>query len=130
MVPDRDQQTFAIIGAAMEVHTHLGPGLPESAYSGALAVEFNLRGIPFVTEAPCPVTYKGRRLPGNHRADFVCFDRVVVEVKARTVVGPSEHAQILSYLAACGRKVGLLLNFGGAKLDYRRFVLGEPDTHT
>ncbi len=128
MIPDRDPQTFAIIGAAMEVHSHLGPGLPESSYGGGMAIELQLRGIPFVTEVPCPVSYKGRRLPGHHRADFVCFDRVVVEIKAKSMVGPAEHAQVLSYLAASGRKVGLLLNFGGAKLSYHRFVNGtEPE---
>ena len=130
MIPERDGETFAIIRAAMEVHRQLGPGLPESAYCAALAIEFNLREISFVTEAPCPVVYKGQRLPGNHRADFICFDRVVVEAKARTTVGPAEHAQVLTYLAASGRTIGLLLNFGSARLDYRRFVMGEPDIHS
>jgi GxxExxY protein len=127
-LPGRDQQTFAIIGAAMEVHGLLGPGLPETAYCGALVIEFGLRDIPFFTEVPCPVVYKGRKLPGHYRADFVCFDRVVVEVKARTTMGPAEYAQVLNYLKASGRRVGLLLNFATPKLDYRRFVMGEQDT--
>jgi GxxExxY protein len=121
----RDEQTFAIIGAAMEVHGLLGSGLPETAYHGALVIEFGLRHIPFFTEVPCPVAYKGRKLPGHYRADFVCFDRVVVEVKARSTMGPADYAQVLNYLRASGRRVGLLFNFGAPKLDYRRFVEGS-----
>lgn len=123
---ERDGRTFAIIGAAMEVHRVLGPGFLESFFREALQLEFGLRGIPFKVEVPCSIDYKGHRLGGTHHIDFVCFDAVVVEVKARTTVGAAEHAQVLNYLAATKSPVGLLLNFGGPRLDYRRFIRSEP----
>lgn len=118
-----DPRTFAIIGAAMEVHRVLGSGFLEVFYRDALAIEFGLREIPFVAEAPCHVAYKGHPLRGHYRMDFVCFESVVIEVKARFGTGPSEQAQVLSYLASAGYQTGLLLNFGAARLEYKRFIL-------
>ena len=118
-----DQHTFQIIGAAMEVHRVLHRGLLESIYCEALAVEFELRSIPFAAQVPCQIVYKERRLTGFHRIDFVCFDEVVVEVKASSLTGPAEQAQVLNYLALSGRRLGLLLNFGRPSLEYKRFVL-------
>ena len=117
-----DARTFAIIGAAMEVHRVLGTGYLEAFFRDALQVEFGIRAIPFRAEVPCVVEYKGRLLSGTHRIDFVCFDSIVVEVKARSMTGPAEYAQVLNYLAATGHQCGLLLNFGKPSLDYRRFV--------
>ena len=119
-----DNRSFVIIGAGMEVHTVLGPKLFEIVYQDALSVEFEIRKIPFVREVQCPVDYKGHRLRGHYRADFLCFDEVIVEVKAQTAIGPADEAQILNYLKASGKQVGLLLNFGMPRLEYRRFVLG------
>ena len=118
-----DQHTFQIIGAAMEVHRVLHRGLLESIYCEALAVEFEWRSIPFAAPVPCQIVYKERRLTGFHRIDFVCFDEVVVEVKASSLTGPAEQAQVLNYLALSGRRLGLLLNFGRPSLEYKRFVL-------
>jgi len=125
-VEPTDSRTFAIIGAAMEVHRVLGSGFLEVLYRDALAIEFGLRMIPFMAEAPCQVTYKSHPLRGHYRMDFICFDSVVVEIKARFGTGPAEQAQVLSYLAATGHKTGLLLNFGAAKLEYKRFILTKP----
>ena len=122
----RDERTFAIIGAAMEVHRVLGSGFLEVLYTDALAIEFGLRSVPFATDLPCNIQYKGRTLRGHYRMDFVCFDSVVVEVKARFGTGPAEQAQVLNYLAATGHQSGLLLNFGTARLDYKRYVLTKP----
>jgi GxxExxY protein len=121
-----DQRTFAIIGAAMEVHRVLGSGFLEVFYRDALAIELGLRAIPFDMEVPCNVVYKGNRLRGNYRMDFVCFGGVVVEVKARSGVGPADHAQVLSYLASTGHECGLLLNFGAPRLEHQRFILTKP----
>lgn len=118
-----DHQTYRVIGAAMEVHKILHRGLLEHIYCEALAVEFELRNIPFVTQAPCQIIYKERRLTGFHRLDFVCFDYIVVEVKASSLTGPAEQAQVLNYLAISGHRLGLLLNFGRPSLEYKRFVL-------
>ena len=123
---EKDPQTFAIIGAAMEVHRVLGSGFIEVLYTDALAIEFGLRSVPFATDVPCNIQYKGRTLRGHYRMDFVCFDSVVVEVKSRFGTGPAEQAQVLNYLAATGHQSGLLLNFGTARLDYKRYVLTKP----
>jgi GxxExxY protein len=119
---DNDPRTFAIIGAAMEVHGILGSGFLETFFCEALQIEFQIRSIPFQSEVPCSVGYKGRVLSGIQRIDFVCFDSVVVEVKARAMTGPAEHAQVLNYLASTGHRCGLLLNFGAPRLEYHRFV--------
>ena len=121
-----DPITCAIIGAAFEVQRVLGAGFREDFYRDALAIEFRERRIPFEREVPCAIRYKGRQLCGEHYMDFVCFDDVIVEVKARSNVGPVDHAQLLTYLASSRRPLGLLLNMGGAKLDVKRF-LWSPD---
>jgi len=120
-----DPRTYAILGAAMEVHSIVKRGFLESIYCHALRIEFTARGIPFEIEVPCAVEYKGQRLGGLHHMDFVCYGGVVVEVKARSVLGPADQAQVLNYLAISGCTCALLLNFGTPRLDYKRLVLGD-----
>ena len=121
-----DPRTYAIIGAALEVHRLMGSGFLELLYKDALAIEFQRRNIPFEPEVPCEVFYKGHLLRGHYRMDFVCYKSVVLEIKARSVTGPADHAQVLSYLASARIRHGLLLNFGMSKLEHRRFVLDLP----
>ena len=117
-----DPRTYQIIGAAMEVHRVLGAGFLELFYKDALKLEFTARGIPFKAEVPTSIEYKGHPLRSEYYMDFVCFEAVVLEVKARSNTGPADHAQVISYLASSKIRIGLLLNFGGEKLEYRRFV--------
>ena len=118
----RDPRTYAIIGAAIEVHKQLGCGFLESVYQEALAIELDLRRIPFRREVKLPVNYKGQRLVTGFCADFICFDSLVVELKALTNMSGSEEAQLINYLKATRYKVGLLFNFGTRSLQHRRIV--------
>jgi GxxExxY protein len=119
---ERDEQTHAIIGAAMEVHNVLGPGHLEAVYHEALEIEFNLRDIPYRSKPRLELEYKGRTLERYYEPDFVVFDRVVVEIKAQTAVGSADEAQVLNTLKCCRREVGLLINFGERSLRWQRFV--------
>ena len=103
--------TQKIIGAAMEVHRAIGPGLLESAYQACLARELSVRGIPFEKEKPLPLDYKGVQLDCGYRLDFLVDDKVVVELKAVEIMHPVYEAQLLTYLKLTGCKVGLLINF-------------------
>src|SRR5690349_3294818 len=106
----RDPRTYAIIGAAMEVHRELGPGCLEAVYHRALAQEFEARGIPAIHEQEVPVAYKGRPLGAPYRADFVCFGEVIVEVKAKRDLSEPDRNQVIHYLKATRLRTGLLLN--------------------
>lgn len=123
MVTDqRDRETYAIIGAAMEVHRQLGAGFREAVYHEAICREFVTAGIPFQTELPLQILYKGTPLLAFYRADLVCFGDVVVELKAIREVGTLEKAQLVNYLKASGCSRGLVLNFGERSLTYSRCV--------
>jgi GxxExxY protein len=122
---ETDPRTYAIIGAAMEVHRNLGCGFLELIYQEALTIEFLEREIPFQREIKFPVFYKDIRLRSFYRPDFICFDGVVVELKALAHIGGIEEAQVINYLKTCGQEIGLLLNFGTRSLEYRRFAFSK-----
>jgi GxxExxY protein len=119
----RDPQTYAIIGAAMEVHRVLGHGFLEAVYKEALAIEFDLRDIPYHRELRIPIEYKQEPLQTQYRADFLCYNRIIVEAKALSQIGGVEDSQIINYLKATGMQRGLLINFGVPRLVHKRFVL-------
>ena len=116
-------EVFAIVGAAMEVHNQLNAGFAEAVYQEALAIELNSRSIPFVAQQRLCVVYKGVTLTCEYVADFVCFESVIVEIKAIKETGQREQAQLINYLKATGMKVGLLINFGDpGRLEWHRLV--------
>lgn len=120
---DKDPKTFEIIGSAMEVHKELGPGFLEAVYQEALTIELGAKKIPFKKEVELPISYKGALLSTSYRADFICHDDIIVELKAIAALSGKDESQIINYLKATGLKIGLLLNFGSSRLEYKRFVL-------
>lgn len=115
-------EAYAIVGAAMEVHSVLGPGFLEGVFADAMAYELHQRGIVFQREVRIPVYYKGIKLPHAYRADFLVGDGIILELKAIKALGEAEKFQALHYLRATGLKLAILLNFGSAKLDWTRVV--------
>ena len=109
----------------MEVHRQLGHGFLEAVYQQALALEFSDRGLVFRREVDLPIRYKQRLLACEYRADFVCFERIVVELKAVGQLVTPHRAQIVNELKATGYSLGLLLNFGAPSLEYLRFIRSE-----
>ena len=112
MEPEKavDELANAVIGAALEVHKHLGPGYLESVYEEALAMELGLRGIPYFRQHPVSVTYKGAPI-GEGRLDFLVGGKLIVELKAVESVMPIHRSQVISYLKAKSLQLGLLINF-------------------
>jgi GxxExxY protein len=125
-----DQITRRIIGAAIEVHKTLGPGLLESAYETCLAYELRQRGFKVEQQRPLPVVYKDVKLDCGYRLDLVVEDSVIVEIKAVEQLAPIHDAQLLSYLRLSGIRVGLLLNFHVRVLKngLKRIVNEFPDS--
>ena len=117
-----DQRTYKVIGAAMEVHKELGCGFQEAVYHEALEKEFGTQNIPFTSQPVVKLSYKGKVLRKTHQPDFVCFSDVLIEIKALSYMSGAEEAQLLNYLKATGLEIGLLLNFGGKSLEYKRFI--------
>ena len=114
---------YAIVGAAMEVYDVLCPGFLESVYQEALARELTSRNIPSVAQKPLTIFYKGHPLAKEYVADLICYDQLIVELKALERLSGKEEAQIINYLKATGLDVGLLINFGSpGKLEWHRYV--------
>jgi GxxExxY protein len=119
---ERDPRTYAIIGAAMEVHGQLGCGFLEPVYQEAMEIELTSRSVPFRRQVGLGLLYKGRPLSCAYKADFVSFEDVIVELKALARLSGVEEAQVINYLKATGLHLALLLNFGCTSLQYKRFV--------
>ncbi|MEZ0396955.1 MAG: GxxExxY protein [Anaerolineales bacterium] len=113
--------SYAIIGAAIEVHRTLGAGFLEAVYQAALAYELTLRNIPFEQRVHLPVYYKGQ-LVGEYIADFVIDGKIILEIKAVSDITEAHRAQAINYLTATGCELAILLNFGAAKLQQERLV--------
>ncbi|WP_226389020.1 GxxExxY protein [Penaeicola halotolerans] len=117
------EECYQVIGCAMKVHSELGNGFLEAVYQEALMIEFSESRVPFEKEKPLVINYKGSTLNKRYYADFICYDELIVEVKATDGLHTEHTAQVLNYLKATGHHVGLLLNFGTTKLQYKRVIL-------
>lgn len=121
-------EVYKIIGAAMEVHSELGPGFLESVYEEALARECTIRNIPFETQVKVSVEYKGEPLDKDFRADFLFYDKILAELKSIPGLTKTDEAQIINYLKATKLKLGLLINFGSyPKLEWKRFIFSGDE---
>ena len=116
-------ECFKLVGLCMEVHRVLGRGLDEIVYKDALVVELQNAAIPFTREQRHEITYKGVVLPHHYFADFVAWDKIILEAKAVEKLSASHAKQVLNYLAAAKLRVGLLLNFGTDSLEWKRVIL-------
>ncbi len=117
------EESYNIIGAALEVHKNLGNGFLEGVYGDALAIEFSLRNIPFEREKRLKIKYKEQFIEHCYIADFVCYDNIIVELKALSNIDNNHCSQVINYLKATGFHLGLLINFGEALLKTKRLVL-------
>jgi GxxExxY protein len=116
-----EEETYQIIGAAMKVHSVLGPGFTEKVYQEALAIEFAERNIPFVREKEIHAVYKGVVLQSTFIPDFICYDKIIVELKAVKELDDVHRSQAINYAKVAGYKLSLLINFGKPSLDKERF---------
>ena len=117
------EECSKIIGAAIEVQRVLNTGYHESVYQEALAIELSLRGIPFEREKKLPIIYKGHVLEIFFVADFVCYDQIILELKAQEKLTMEHQYQVLNYLNITQNKLGLLINFGESPLKFKRLIL-------
>ena len=116
-------EVFRIQGAIFEVNKQMGAGFLEAVYQECLAIEFAERGIPFEAMRPLELKYKGRTLRQVYQPDLVCFDRIVIELKAVQRLAPEHRAQVINYLTVTGLRIGLLVNFGASpKAEIERLV--------
>lgn len=119
-------EVFAVVGAAIEVHRELGSGFLEAVYQEALEFELTQRQIPFIRQQPLPIRYKHTILSKLYIADLVCFDQIIVEIKAIQRLTPVEHAQLLNYLKATHKPLGILMNFHSRPtLEWKRLILSN-----
>lgn len=116
------KETFDIIGVAMEVHNELGPGFLEAVYQEAFEIELINQNIPYEREKVLTIFYKKEKLKREFTADFFCFGKIIVELKALSSLEGNHEAQLLNYITATNTKVGLLINFGAKSLEYKRMI--------
>lgn len=121
------EETFRLRGAFFHVYRGMGPGFLEAVYQECLAIEFAKRSLPFIPQATLRLRYEGQLLRQAYQADFVCFDRIVIELKAVRAIAPEHRAQLFNYLKATDLELGLLVNFGGsAGVEIERFARSKP----
>ncbi|MBA4408487.1 MAG: GxxExxY protein [Odoribacter sp.] len=116
------EENFTIIKACIEVHNQLGNGFLEAVYQEALEYEFELQNIPSVREYPLQIRYKDKILEKEYIPDFICYSKIIVELKAVSELSPTHISQVLNYLKATGFRLGLLINFGGTSLEWKRVI--------
>jgi GxxExxY protein len=115
-------ESFAIVGACMKVHRSLGAGFLEAVYEEALEREFQTLNIPFKRQVKLDLYYDNQKLKKQYRADFVCYDTIIVEIKSVSIIPTAFYAQLQNYLRCTNMELGLLINFGASSLIYKRMI--------
>jgi GxxExxY protein len=123
------EESFKIIGACMKVHRTLGPGFLEAVYEEALEKEFLNQKIPFKKQVKLELYYENQKLNKQYRADFVCYDAIILEIKAVNLIPVAFYAQLKNYLKCTNAELGMLINFGTSSLTYKR-VLNSPNSNS
>ena len=124
------EESYKIIGACFEVYKEKGNGFLEAVYQECLGIEFSDQDVPFTEQPRLRLAYKGRALKQNYQPDFLCFDQVIVEIKAVKKLADEHRAQVINYLKATDKQLGLLVNFGHhPKIEYERFVNQPPKSN-
>jgi GxxExxY protein len=118
--------SYKVIGACFEVHRQLGCGFLEGVYQEALKHELNLRKVPFIKEKKININYKGKILDKYYYADFICYDAILIELKALSSLNSNHESQVMNYLKATSLNIGLLINFGTKSLVHKRYILQSP----
>ena len=118
----QDERTYKIIGAAMEVHRELGCGFLEAVYQEALAIEFKMREMPYKQQQVIEIMYKEIPLEKKYQPDFLCYNEIILEIKALSGLTGNEEAQVINYLKATQLTICLLINFGTKSLEYKRLI--------
>ena len=118
-----EQKSYKIIGSCIEVHKELGNGFLEGVYQEALEIEFKNLGIPYEREKELLIYYKNRKLQKRYKSDFICYNQILIELKALNYLTSEHESQIINYLKVTNLKVGLLINLGEKSLKYKRFIL-------
>lgn len=120
------EESYALIGAAMEVYNELGPGFLEAVYQEAMEIEMGARGVPFSSQQPLIIYYKGHTLKQSYTPDLFCFGKIVVDLKAIERLTYNDHAQLHNYLNGTKYELGILINFGARdNLEYKRIAYSE-----
>ena len=115
-----EEETKRMLNACMEVHKELGNGFLEAVYQEALTIEFEKQNIPYKKEKLLPIIYKGKKLEKEYYADFVCFEKIILELKSVSILTSAHKSQVINYLKASNNKIGLLVNFGCNSLKWER----------
>src|SRR5215475_373037 len=124
----RKEESYNIVGACMTVYKDKGCGFLEPVYHECLAIELELRGIPFLSKPPHTLQYHGRTLVQTFAPDFLCYDKIILEIKAASTLVDEHRAQVLNYLSATGCELALLVNFGHyPRLEYERLLPRKPE---
>jgi GxxExxY protein len=120
------KESYAIIGAALDVYNELGPGFLEAVYHDAMKIELSGQNIPFESEKPLPICYRGHTLEHEYFADLICYDRILLELKAHKEIHDAHLAQVMNYLKATGLVLGYVINFGHPeKLQWKRVLMSD-----